>query len=389
MAKPNPEIIKWARESSGLSLDEAAKKLNLKSSKQSGASILSDYESGQKEPTSKKVGEIAKLYHRPLLTFYLSKPPVIQKKGEDYRTVPDSIPLEANGNVDAIVRDIFVRQSIVREALIDSDDAENKDFVGCFKDMPDVTDAAAYIYKRFNISISEFRRQGTAHDAMGYLRKQVEKEGVFILLIGNLGSHHSSVSTSYFRGFAIADKIAPFIVINDNDSKAAWSFTLLHELAHILIGESGISNTSIAHKIEKYCNDIASNILLPADDLSSVKIDDTSNFDELSKVIQERAAFYNVSPSLIAYRLFRDDKISLEDWEQISSHFKELWMKSKVKKEDEKKSSGTYYATKRHKTGGALLKVVKNSILDGVITETKAGKVLGVSPGNVARMVGL
>lgn len=389
MAKPNPEIIKWARESSGLSLDEAAKKLNLKSSKQSGASILSDYESGEKEPTSKKVGEIAKLYHRPLLTFYLTKPPVIQKKGEDFRTVPDSIPLEANGNVDAIVRDIFVRQSIVREALIDSDDSEVKDFVGNLNGMPAVADAVAYIYKRFNISPSEFRRQGTAHDAMGYLRKQVENEGVFILLIGNLGSHHSSVSTSYFRGFAIADKIAPFIVINDNDSKAAWSFTLLHELAHILIGESGISNTSVSHKIEKYCNDIASNILLTAEDLSTIKIDDPSNFDELSAVLQERAAFYNVSPSLIAYRLLRDGRMSHNEWEEISNYFKELWMQSKVKNQDEKKSSGSFYMTKRHKTGGALLKVVKNSILEGVITETKAGKVLGVSPGNVARMVGL
>lgn len=389
MAKPNPEIIKWARESSGLSLEEAAKKLNLKSSKQSGASILSDYESGEKEPTSKKVGEIAKIYHRPLLTFYLSKPPVIQRKGEDYRTVPNSIPLEANGNVDAIVRDIFVRQSIVREALIDSDDADNKDFVGSLMGMPDVADAVAYINKRFNISTSEFRRQGTTHDAMAYLRKQIENEGAFILLIGNLGSHHSSVSTNYFRGFAIADKIAPFIVINDNDSKAAWSFTLLHELAHILIGESGISNISVAHKIEKYCNDIASNILLPAEDLSTVKIDDTSNFDKLSTVLQERAEFYNVSPSLIAYRLLRDGRISLEEWEEISSHFKELWMQSKVKKQDEKKSSGSFYVTKRHKTGSALLRVVKNSILEGVITETKAGKVLGVSPGNVARMVGL
>ncbi|KNC11847.1 hypothetical protein AC790_13370 [Pantoea sp. RIT-PI-b] len=389
MAKPNPEIIKWARESSGLSLDEAAKKLNLKSSKESGASILSDYESGEKEPTSKKVGEIAKLYHRPLLTFYLTKPPVIQKKGEDYRTVPDSIPLEANGNVDAIVRDIFVRQSIVREALIDSDDAEVKDFVGFLNNLPEIADAVSYINTRFNISSEEFRRQGTAHDAMGYLRKQVENEGVFILLIGNLGSHHSSVSTNYFRGFAIADKIAPFIVINDNDSKAAWSFTLLHELAHILIGETGISNTSVAHKIEKYCNDIASNILLPADDLNTVKIDDPSNFEELSTVLQERASFYNVSPSLIAYRLLRDGRISIKEWEEISSHFKEMWMQSKVKKQDEKKSAGTFYVTKRHKTGGALLRVVKNSILEGVITETKAGKVLGVSPGNVAKMVGL
>lgn len=297
--------------------------------------------------------------------------------------------MEANGNVDAIVRDIFVRQSIVREALIDSDDSEVKDFVGNLNGMPAVADAVAYIYKRFNISPSEFRRQGTAHDAMGYLRKQVENEGVFILLIGNLGSHHSSVSTSYFRGFAIADKIAPFIVINDNDSKAAWSFTLLHELAHILIGESGISNTSVSHKIEKYCNDIASNILLTAEDLSTIKIDDPSNFDELSAVLQERAAFYNVSPSLIAYRLLRDGRMSHNEWEEISNYFKELWMQSKVKNQDEKKSSGSFYMTKRHKTGGALLKVVKNSILEGVITETKAGKVLGVSPGNVARMVGL
>ncbi|MEX0496030.1 ImmA/IrrE family metallo-endopeptidase [Raoultella terrigena] len=389
MAKPNPEIIKWARENSGLSLEEAAKKLNLKSSKQSGVSVLSDYESGQKEPTSKKIEEIARLYHRPLLTFYLSKPPIIQKKGEDYRTAPDSMPLEANGNVDAIVRDIFVRQSIVREVLIDSDDAENKDFVGYLKGMPSIADASEYICKRFNIIISEFRKQGTSHDAMGYLRRQVESEGVFILLIGNLGSHHSSVSTNYFRGFAIADNIAPFIIINDNDAKAAWSFTLLHELAHILIGESGISGTSIAHKIEKYCNDIASNILLPAEDLSTVKTDDAYDFDIFTAMLQERSALYNVSPSLIAYRLYRAGRLSLADWEKISSHFKEVWMQSKIKKQDEKKSSGSYYITKRHKTGSALLSVVKNSILDGVITETKAGKVLGVSPGNVAKMVGL
>lgn len=389
MAKPNPEIIKWARESSGLSLEDAAKKLNLKSSKQSGASILLAYESGEKEPTSKKLGEISKLYHRPLLTFYLSKPPVIQKKGEDYRTAPDAMPIETNGNVDAIVRDIFVRQSIVREALIDSDDAESKDFVGRFRNLPNIEAASSYIQSRFNINTSEFRRYATAHDAMGYLRKQVENEGVFVLLIGNLGSHHSSVSTSYFRGFAIADNIAPFVVINDNDSKLAWSFTLLHELAHILIGETGISNTSVSHKIEKYCNDIASNILLPAEDLATINVDETSTFEELTSILQEKSVFYNVSQSLIAYRLLRSGKINITEWERISSHFKDMWHQSKAKKADEKKSSGTFYVTKRHKTGSALIRVIRNSILEGVITETKAGKVLGVSPGNVARMVEL
>lgn len=389
MPKPNPEILKWARENSGFSLEEAAKRLNLKSAKRSGASILSEYESGKTIPTSNKLSDIAKLYHRPLLTFYLSRPPEIQRKGEDYRTVPDSIPIEKNGDVDAIVRDIFVRQSIVREALIDSDDAEPRKYVGSLSRLPNIYDASAYIKKIFNISTSEFRQQSSAHDAMGYLRRQVENEGVFILLIGNLGSHHSSVSTNYFRGFAIADNIAPFIVINDNDSKMAWSFTLLHELVHILIGETGISNTSVAHHIEKYCNDVASCILLPAEDLATIRIDDSSDFEELSNVLQERSSFFKVSPSLIAYRLFRDDKITFSEWEKASNHFKELWIQSKQKKPEDKSSKGTFYVTKRHKTGGALLKVVRNSILEGVITETKAGKVLGVSPGNVAKMVEL
>ena len=64
---------------------------------------------------------------------------------------------------------------------------------------------------------------------------------MFVLLKGDLGNYRTAIDVEVFRGFAIADDIAPFVVINDNDSKAAWSFTLLHELTHLLLGQTGIS----------------------------------------------------------------------------------------------------------------------------------------------------
>ena len=86
------------------------------------------------------------------------------------------------------------------------------------------------------------------------LRAKVESAGVFVLLIGNLGSHHSALGLEAFRGFALADPIAPFIVINDQDAKAAWSFTLLHELAHLWVGATGVSGQFTEGQLERFYN---------------------------------------------------------------------------------------------------------------------------------------
>ncbi|MFY1080099.1 ImmA/IrrE family metallo-endopeptidase, partial [Escherichia coli] len=78
---------------------------------------------------------------------------------------------------------------------------------------------------------------------------------------GNLGSHHSALNVELFRGFALSDKVAPFVVINDQDSEQAWSFTLLHELAHIWLGQTGVSGGRPTSVIETFCNDVAGRIL--------------------------------------------------------------------------------------------------------------------------------
>jgi hypothetical protein len=78
-------------------------------------------------------------------------------------------------------------------------------------------------------------------EAFAYLRQKVESSRIFVLLLGNLGSHHTNISVEIFRGFALADKIAPLAVISDNDAVSAWCFTTLHKVAHLWLGETGVS----------------------------------------------------------------------------------------------------------------------------------------------------
>ncbi len=101
------------------------------------------------------------------------------------------------------------------------------------------------------------------------LARTCQAAGIFVLLIGNLGSHHTALDVELFRGFALSDKVAPFVVIaNDQDSEQAWSFTLLHELAHIWLGQTGVSSGRPTSAIETFCNDVAGRVLLPSDEIA-------------------------------------------------------------------------------------------------------------------------
>lgn len=386
MTNPNPYMLRWAREKAGLSQEEAATKLALRS--RAGASILiENFENGVAVPTSKKLAEIAKLYRRPLITFFLESPPTEAPKGEDFRTLPNAPTPKENAAIDALLRDVYVRQNIVREALFDAEIAVKLNFVGSIKSKTTVHETVEKIKSLFDISLEEYRSTVDAHEAFGYLRKKIENSGIYVLLIGNLGSHHSNIPVDVFRGIAISDEYAPFIVVNDNDSKYAWSFTLLHELTHVFLGASGLSNNIADSNIEKFCNDVASYILLTDYEFNTLGISEDIEIDTIINIASDKSRQLNISASMITYRAYSLGLISLDQWLKTGEYFRNLWLESK--KKQDKTAGGSYYATKKHKTGAALLNTVKRSILDGVMTQTKAGKVLGVKPGNVAEMVGL
>lgn len=385
----NPEVLVWARETAGLSREKAARALAIGGSKVSGPEMLRRYEHGEKEASRTLIAKMAGVYRRPLLVFYLPSPPAQAERGEDFRTLPEELRIESKGPLDALVRDIYVRQDLIKNVLQDVEEAFPRDYVGSIGVDFEPSVVSKKIADLIGFDLYEFRRYGKPEEAFSYLRKLIEDIGTFVLLIGNLGSHHTNIPVEAFRGFALSDKIAPFIVINDMDAPPARSFTLLHEFAHILMGATGLSGSRAEQKIERYCNDVASLLLLPANELNQ-KDWHEENIDVLLQKVSAFARSINVSGSLVAYRLFTSGFIQENIWSALSQKLRELWAAQKAAaKEGRDSSSGpSYYVVRRHKLGGAIVSLVQRTMREGALTATKAGRVLGVKPANVYNLVG-
>lgn len=389
MPKIKSDIIKWARENANLTLEEAAHKLQITDGeKTSGAEKLESYEKGKKEPSRSLLLRMSRQYRQPLLTFYLDQPPAIGDRGEDFRTIPEQFFEDAeNANIDVLIRDIKARQSTIRETLIDEDEEIRLNYIGKHTINSGIDVIVQTIRKALDLKLDEYRSQLNYKESFKLLRQKAEAAGIFILLKGNLGSYHSNIAVNAFRGFALSDDVAPFIVINDNDIESAWSFTLLHELTHLILGQTGISGASAEKQIEKFCNNVASEFLLPAAEFNSFKVTDL-DFDVLTAEISEYAFFKKVSSSHIAYRLYLRGDISKQIWESLSDFYREKWLEGRKRiKEVNKMKDGapSPYVVKRYKLG-TLVELVKRLTYSGALTTTKAGMLLDTKPLKVHRL---
>ena len=389
MPRVNPEILSWARKTAGFSQSDAVEKLGINDARGVAAvDRLAAIESGAKEPSRPLLLKMARHYRRPLVTFYMSAPPRKGDRGEDFRNVRDR-HTSSEALVDALVRDIRARQSMVRAVLVDDEDAKPLPFIGSMTMRDGAGTVLASIRRTIRLDLAEFRAQGSPEEAFALLRSRVEAIGVFVLLIGNLGSHHTAIDVEAFRGFALSDEIAPFIVLNDQDARAAWSFTLVHELAHLWLGTTGVSGAFADARIEKFCNEVAAGFLLPTSELPTVGVDRDTDQATAARLIGEFAEERHLSRSMVAYSLLRAGSLTEETWRALSNLFEAQWRRSRDARR-ERKSDGSgpsYYVVRRHRLGLALLRFVSRNIGDGVLTPTKASKVLGVNPRSVAPLL--
>jgi Zn-dependent peptidase ImmA (M78 family)/transcriptional regulator with XRE-family HTH domain len=383
MAKVNPKILTWARETAGLSLAEAAHAINLNPAHgQTGEERLAALERGQGEPTRPLLRRMVKKYRRPLLVFYLAEAPAQGDRGEDFRTLAGRAPPEFDPLLDALIREVRARHAVVK-SLLEDDDPVQRTFVGS-KDMSDGAAAVAKdICTTTGLDLKRFRSRSDVDDAFAYLRACLERSGIFVLLMGNLGSHHSNIGPRAFRGFAIADPIAPFIVINDQDARAAWSFTALHEAAHLWLGTSGVSGAVAEARIERFCNDVAGHILLPDAELTEFRDIRKVPFDVIVERISRFANARNISRRMVAYQLLRFEYIDGALWTTLNDRFQADWLATKAKSADKPKSEVSFYVVRRHRLGRALIGLVSRALSEGQLTYTKAGQVLGVKPRTV------
>ncbi|MEE4348996.1 MAG: XRE family transcriptional regulator [Pacificimonas sp.] len=386
MPTVEPSVLRWARESAGLSVEEAAAKVGLNAARGvSGADRLRALESEKGEVSRPVLLKMVRAYRRPLVSFYLDEPPLRGERGEDFRTLPDRSS-DSEPLVDALVRDIRVRQAMVKSVLLDEEEVRPLPFVNSMGRDAGVASVLASITETLGLDLAEFRAQASPEDGFALVRRQAEKAGIYVLLIGNLGSHHTALDVDVFRGFALADPVAPFVVINDQDAKTAWSFTLMHELAHIWLGETGVSGGDLEGATEQFCNDVASEFLLPAEDLRQLQVRVGGTEEQAARKITDFANERLISRSLVAYRLYKTGTLDRAIWQSLTSRFADEWLASRAARRERARAQDggpNYYVVRRHRLGSALLSFVARNLSEGVLTPTRASKLLGVKPRSV------
>jgi len=248
-------------------------------------------------------------------------------------------------------------------------------------------------YKKISASITQILRlkledRATApnwEDFFKLLVERTEESGIVVLRSGKVGSDTTRIlDVNEFRGFAVFDKVAPFIFINGADARPAQIFTLVHELVHIWLGKSGVSNNGLTMEsvslsgIEKLCNDVAAETLVPEKDLS----DRWNQQSDLHQQLSELAAFYKVSTVVVARRLFDLALIDKDDFAEFYRIQASRWEKSKNKQ----KGGGSYYLTLPVANGKSFTRAVLYSVFAQKTLARDGARLLGIKPSNLDKL---
>ena len=245
-----PEMLRWARERAGFNISSLAHRIPQ----------LPAWERGEKQPTLKQLEGFAKATHAPIGYLFLPQPPVERVPIPDFRTV-------ANARIDHPSPDLLdtlylcqQRQEWYRDFARSMSDAPLA-FAGSARVTADVVRTAAMIRRALGFDLDERRQMPTWTDALRRFIEQADALGVLVMVSGVVGSNNRrKLDPQEFRGFALADDLAPLVFINGADSKSAQMFTLAHELVHLWLGQSALSDAQAAslpeQAVERWCNQV-------------------------------------------------------------------------------------------------------------------------------------
>jgi len=390
-ANINSEMLEWARKEAGLSLAEAAHQAKIKATKlKTPEERLEDWEKGRDYPTQNQLNQIAKAFYRPVLTFYMTDPPIPNDDVADFRTVADEDIGRPSPALRALVSKMKARQQEVLDILLEREEPpEPLPFIGSFPNNRDDVAIAKDLERVLELPLA--RRENLSDNAalLRLIRNCAEEAGVYVLAEGDLGSHHTDIPPTVFRGFVLADPIAPFIVLNDNDAKPAQTFTLVHELAHLWIGDSGISNfdpfdRAAGNETERFCNEVAAEFLMPRREIARAW-EAYRDYDTADTVLALSKEF-SVSRAAIAHRLWKMEQIPEDTWWALYGSYKKEWEAWKAKQREQEEAPPLYFSMKKSQLGRKLISTVLRSVEAGEITYTRASRILNAAPSSFEKL---
>src|SRR3989339_70684 len=334
---------------------------------------LEEWRNNQVNPTLKQLETFAKYTRTPIGFFFLPEPPIEKIPIADYRTVENEFIERPSADLLDTIYLCQQRQDWYRSYLRSNHEIEMA-FVGAAKITDSVVQTAAAMRTAIGFSIEERRAMPTWTEALRRFIDIADMHGIMVMCSGVvLNNNQRKLNPAEFRGFALADKFAPLIFINGADTKAAQMFTLAHELAHIWVGETGLSDPQAVrlpkNDIERWCNQVAAEFLAP---LEMVK-HEYDKKDELTRQVKRLSHIFKVSTLVILRRIFDASGLSRDEFQV--AYNKELKILSEVKKG----SGGDFYLTQGARLGKRFAKALIVSTLEGHTLYRDAFKMLGFS----------
>lgn len=375
----NPVVLKWCREQTGYSIAEVIEKTKIsgikatkKTPEISAEQRLIRWESGEDSPSYTALQSLASFYKRPLLTFFMPNPPVVQNKLVDFRTL-DSLPHGKDSPEFAkLKRQIFYLQESLSE-FQKNDGVEPLDFINSVSVNTNIFQFVQNIRQRLSFSYDEQRAYKKDEELFSVLREKIEDLGVYVVIRGSF----EKIPIDEFRGIAITDEYAPLILINGRDMSSARTFSMLHELAHLFLGDSSVYNSrNNRDPKETFCNKFAAEFMMPTEEVNRIfpnRIEETSA-SVIMDTLSLEAKKHNVSMMTLLYRLSDVGKISSAMVRQI-----ENTIKSRVKEKRETQEGGP----DRNKIdklylGDKVISTVLNARDAGTISDSSASALLNV-----------
>lgn len=303
-----PDVLEWAIRRSGRDHAELEQRFPQ----------LGSWRQGETAPTFKQLERFASATYTPVGVLLLDEPPAEDLPIQDFRTLGDSPITRPSANLlDTIYlcqqRQAWFRDYALRQGM------EPLEFVGSLTTSIQPASAATQMSRRLGFSLDDRRRFSTWTEALSGLRDVSEDAGVLVMTSGVVGSNNRrTLDPDEFRGFSLADDLAPVVFVNGADTKSAQIFTLAHELAHIWLGQSGVDNPLAGQRravgVERWCNAVAAELLVPTDSLREQFDPGAPLTEELTRLARR----YKVS-TLVVLRSLYDAR--LLSWEAFRATY--------------------------------------------------------------------
>ncbi len=362
-AEVRPELLVWARQRSGLEFTALAHRFPK----------LEEWERGALSPTLKQLDSFANATHTPVGFLFLPEPPEEQVPIPDYRTMGDvSVGRPSPDLLDTIFQ-CQQRQEWYRDfAQLNREDPVT--FVGSLTTGTPVVEAATALRETLSFAVDQ--RGGTWTEALRMLIDRAEDVGVLVMINGVVGNNtRRKLDPREFRGFTLVDPLAPLVFINGADTKAAQVFTLAHELAHLWLGQSALSDADLVRMpevaLERWCNQVASEFLVPL----ALIIEDFSDEQPLEDELERLARRFKVSTLVVLRRLH--DAGHLDRDAYVAAYRAELDRILDILHERGSAGGGDFYNTQPGRVSRRFARAVITSTLEGQTLHRDAFQMLG------------